>query len=84
MLETQFLTTKFEDLRMHEYETISEFNASLCDISNEAFALEETFSTELIRKILRSLPDRSLIKATGKEIDTFAHDGVINSLIHLI
>lgn len=64
---------------MHEYETISEFNARLCDISNEAFALGEKYSEiELVRKILRVLPDRFLIKVIVieefKDIDTLRYD----------
>ena len=32
----QILITRFENLRMLEYETISDFNSKLCDIANEA------------------------------------------------
>ena len=42
----QILTTRFENLRMKEEESIIEFNARLCDIANEAFALEEKYSEE--------------------------------------
>ena len=52
----QLLTTKFENLKMREEETIGESNARLCDIANEAFALGEKMPKEkLVRKTLRSL-----------------------------
>ena len=35
----ELLTTKFENLKMREEETIEEFYVRLCDIANEAFAL---------------------------------------------
>ena len=35
----EFLTTKFENLRINEEETINNFNGKLCDIANESFAL---------------------------------------------
>ena len=64
----QILTTRFENLRMGEEESISEFNARLCDIANEAFALGEKFSDEkLVRKTLRSLPKRFAYKVTAIE-----------------
>ncbi|MDD0213341.1 hypothetical protein PSY81_23325, partial [Shigella flexneri] len=45
-----------------------EFNARLCDIANEAFALGEKFSDEkLVRKTLRSLPKRFAYKVTAIE-----------------
>ena len=44
---------------MKEEESITEFNARLCDIANEAFALGEKYCEEkLVRKALRSLPKR--------------------------
>ena len=47
----QMLAIRFEDLRMMENETISDFNSKLCDIANEAFALGEKYSNiKLVRK----------------------------------
>ena len=64
----QILTTRFENLRMKEDESISDFNGRLCDIANEAFALGEKFSEEkLVRKTLRSLPKRFAYKVTAIE-----------------
>ena len=51
---------------MKEDESIGEFNARLCDIANEAFALGERFSEEkLVRKTFRSLPRRFAYKVTA-------------------
>ena len=52
MSKLQLLATRFDNLRMLESETIAEFNAKVCDIANEAFALGEKYSeTKLVRKI---------------------------------
>ena len=54
------LTTKFENLRMKEDETIHEFHLNILEIANTSGALGEKMSEEkLVRKILRSLPKRS-------------------------
>ena len=53
------LTTRFENLRMHDDESLSEFYTKLCDIANESFVLGEKIpETTLVRKIMRSLSDR--------------------------
>ena len=55
--------SKFEDLRMLEDESINDFNSKLCQIANEAFTLGEKYpEIKLLRKTLRSLPDRFTIK----------------------
>ena len=62
------LTSTFEDLRMMDDETISDFNSKLCDIANETFALDEKYSnTKLVRKTLRSLPERFAYKVAAIE-----------------
>ncbi|CAM8937745.1 unnamed protein product [Rhodiola kirilowii] len=68
----EMVTSKFENLRMQEDETIADFNTRVLDISNESFALGEPMSEEkLVRKVLRSLPKRYAMKALAvKE----AHD----------
>ena len=54
MSKLQILTTRFENLNMEEEENITDFNALLCDIANEVFALGERISEEkLVRKALR-------------------------------
>jgi ribosome-associated translation inhibitor RaiA len=68
MSKLQLLTTKFENLKMDEYETILEFNARLRDIENTYFALGEKTSEEKpARKILRSLPKGFDMKVTTIE-----------------
>ncbi|XP_024028691.1 uncharacterized protein LOC112093781 [Morus notabilis] len=81
----QILTTRFENLRMLEDETIFDFNSKLCDIANEAFALGEKISEEkLVRKVLRSLPRRFAYKVTAieeaKDIQTMKLDELMGSL----
>ena len=51
---------------MKEEKSSSEFNARLCDIANETFALREKFSEEkLIQKMLRFLLKRFAYKVTA-------------------
>ena len=38
------LTTRFEELRMKDHETLSDFYPRLCDIANESFTLGERIS----------------------------------------
>ncbi|CAM8971606.1 unnamed protein product [Rhodiola kirilowii] len=60
----EMVTSKFENLRMLEDETITDFNTRVLDISNESFALGEPMSEEkLVRKVLRSLPRCFAMKA---------------------
>jgi GTP1/Obg family GTP-binding protein len=68
MSRLQLLTTKFENLRMKEDESIHEFHLSILDIANSFEALGEKMSDEkLARKILRSLPKRFYMKVTAIE-----------------
>lgn len=61
----QLVTTKFENMKMYEEETISEFYVRIRDLSNESHALGEPMSdAKLVKKILRSLPERFKIKVT--------------------
>ena len=44
-------TTRFENLRMLEDVSLSDFYTKLCDVANESFALgEKIFETTLVRK----------------------------------
>ena len=55
----QRLTTSFEEIKMEEDESFDEFYAKLNDIVNLAFNLRETIpETKIVRKMLRSLPER--------------------------
>ncbi|CAM8941260.1 unnamed protein product [Rhodiola kirilowii] len=47
---TEMVTSKFENLRMQEDETITDFNTRVLDISNEAFALGEPIAEETLEK----------------------------------
>src|ERR1044072_9170083 len=85
MSRLQLLTTKFEKLRMAEYESISDFYMRVCDLANTSFALGEQISEEkLIRKILRSLPKKFAMKVTAieeaQDISNMKVDELIGSL----
>ena len=61
----QRLTTSFEEIRMDDDEMFDEFYAKLKDIVNLAFNLGENISEpKIVRKILRSLPERFHAKIT--------------------
>ncbi|CAM8886958.1 unnamed protein product [Rhodiola kirilowii] len=81
----EMVTSKFENLRMQEDETIADFNTRILDISNEAFALGEPISEEsLVRKVLRSLPKRYAMKALAvkeaHDVKTMRLDELMGSL----
>lgn len=65
MSRIQLLAIKFENLKMKEGETITEYNVRLGDIANNSFSLGKKMSEEkLVRKILSSLPKRIYMKVT--------------------
>ena len=73
-LKLQRLTTSFEEIKMVEDESFDEFYAKLKDIVNSAFNLGETIpKPKIVRKVLRSLPERFHAKITtieeSKDID---------------
>ena len=79
------LTSRFEDLKMIEHETISDFYSKLCDIANESFALEEKYlDTKLVKKTLRSLPERFAYKVIAieeaRDVSTMKLDELMGSL----
>ena len=58
-VKLQTLTSSFEEIRMEEDETFDEFYAKLKDIANSTFNLREFIvESKIVRKILRSLPER--------------------------
>ena len=64
----QRLTTSFEEIKMEEDEPFDEFYAKLKDIVNSAFNLGETIpEPKIVRKALRSLPERFHAKITAIE-----------------
>ena len=64
----QRLTTSFEEIKMEEDESFNEFSVKLKDIVNSAFNLRETIpEPKIVRKVLRSLPERFHAKITAIE-----------------
>ena len=64
----QRLTTSFEEIKMDEDESFDEFYAKLKDIVNSAFNLGETIpEPKIVRKVLRSPPERFHAKITAIE-----------------
>ncbi|KAG8485926.1 hypothetical protein CXB51_020222 [Gossypium anomalum] len=81
----QMLMTKIKTLSMQDSETIDEFYAKLCCLSNQAFTLGEKYSSsKFVRKVLRSLPKRFSIKVTTneevKDLERLKIDEFIGSL----
>jgi len=62
----QYYTTKFEDLKMGEDETVAEFNGRVRDIANKSFQFGKKLKDQkLVRKVLRALPRRFNMKVTA-------------------
>ena len=81
----QRLTTSFEEIKMEEDELFNEFYAKLKDILNSAFNLGETISKpKIIRKVLRSLPERFHAKIMAmeesKDIDKISLTELVGNL----
>jgi len=67
-LKLQMLTSKFEEIRMLEDESFDEFYVKLNDIVNSRFNFGDKMEdTRIVRKILRSLPERFWPKITAVE-----------------
>ena len=61
----QRLTTSFEEIKMEEDKSFNELYAKLKDIVNLAFNFGETIpKPKIVRKVLRSLPERFNTKIT--------------------
>ena len=68
MSKLQLLTSKFENLRMKEEESIQEFHMNVLEIVGACSVLGEKIPEEkLVRKMLRSLPKRFDMKVTAIE-----------------
>ncbi|XP_075487953.1 uncharacterized protein LOC142527121 [Primulina tabacum] len=79
------LTSKFEMMTMEESENILDFDRRLREIANEAFSCGDPISNErLVRKVLRSLPERFNIKICAideaKDTSQMALEVLISSL----
>ena len=84
-VKLQRLTSSFEEMRMEEDETFDEFYAKLKDIVNSAFNLGERIAeSKIVRKILRSLPERLHAKITAikevKDIDQIPLTELVGNL----
>ena len=81
----QRLTTSFEEIKMEKDELFDEFCAKLKDMVNSAFYLEETIpEPKIVRKVLRSLPERFHAKITAieelKDIDKIPLTELVGNL----
>ena len=81
----QRFTTSFEEIKMEEDELFDEFYAKLKDIVNSAFNLRKTIhETKIVRKVLRSLPERFHAKITmieeSKDIDKIPLTELVGNL----
>ena len=81
----QRLTTSFEKIKMETDESFNEFYAKLKDIVNSAFNLGETIpEPKIVRKMLRSLPERFHAKITVieelKDIDKIPLTELVGNL----
>ncbi|XP_022859009.1 uncharacterized protein LOC111379803 [Olea europaea var. sylvestris] len=81
----QMLTSRFEEIRMKDDESFDEFYAKLNDIVNSSFNLGERIpEPKIVRKVLRSLPERFRPKVTAieesKDLDTIKIEELVGSL----
>ena len=81
----QRLITSFEEIKMEEDESFDEFYAKLKDILNSTFNLGETIpESKIVRKMLRSLPDKFQAKITvieeSKDIDQIPLTELVSNL----
>ncbi|XP_060973891.1 uncharacterized protein LOC133039102 [Cannabis sativa] len=79
------LAKSFENLSMDEEESVTDFHAKLCDISNESYALGKVYSNKkLVRKVLGALPKKFMSKVTSieesRDIEALDLDELICSL----
>ena len=84
-VKLQQLTSILEEIRMEEDETFDEFYAKLKDIVNSVFNLGESIvESKIVRKILKSLPERFHAKITAieevKDIDQIPLTELVGNL----
>ncbi|XP_022854061.1 uncharacterized protein LOC111375463 [Olea europaea var. sylvestris] len=75
----------FEEIRMKDDESCDEFYAKLNDIVNSSFNLgEKIFESKIVRKVLRSLPERFRPKVTmieeSMDLDMIKIEELVGSL----
>ena len=81
----QLLTTQFENIRMFENQNFSSFYSKLSDIVDYSFNFGEPIpDSKVVRKILRSIPERFRSKVTtikeSKDIDLMRIDELVGSI----
>jgi len=81
----QMLISKFEEIKMLEDETFGKFYSKMSDMRNSMVSLGTPISdVKLIRKILRSLPERFRIKVTTieeiKDLEEIKIEELVGSL----
>jgi hypothetical protein len=79
------LVSKFEEIKMLEEETFGEFYTKISDLRNSMVSLGKQISdVKLIRKILRSFPERFRIKVTtieeSKDLEEMKIEELVGSL----
>ena len=79
------ITSQFENLRMDEDETITQFSARVSDVVNKAANIGDPFvDVRVIKKVLRSLPDRFHAKVTAireaKDVSELQLDTLMGNL----
>ena len=84
-MKLQRITTSFKEIKMKEDESFDKFYAKLKDIVNLAFNLGETIpEPKIVRKVLRSLPERFHAKITAieesKDIDKIPLTELVGNL----
>lgn len=77
-------TSKFKSIRMQEYQNFFAFYFELNDIVNSSFNLKERIPEfRIVRKILRSFPERFIPKVTtieeNKDVDFIRIDELVGS-----
>jgi len=81
----QMLISKFDEIKMLEEETFGEFYTKISDLRNSMVSLgKPIWDVKLIRKILRSLPERFRIKVTtikeSKNLEEMKIEELVESL----
>ncbi|GAU46879.1 hypothetical protein TSUD_25960 [Trifolium subterraneum] len=81
----QMLSTKFENLRMTEDESVHDFHMTILDYTNTFASLGEKFPEErMVRKMLRSLPKKFDMKVTAieefRDLSAIKLDELVGSL----
>jgi hypothetical protein len=84
-VKLEMLIFRFEEIKMLEEETFGEFYSKMSDLRNSMVSLGKLVSdVKLIRKILRSLPERFRIKVTTieeiKDLEEMKIEELVRSL----